>query len=141
MIYGIGSDLVRRSRIARVCERHGELFAHRLLAPCEMPLYLAGGKKADFLAKRFAAKEAIAKALGTGLRHPVQLRQMAILPDSLGRPTVHVEPPLQSWLAERQIVRLHISLSDEGDWVQAFALAEQGSQTSSGSLCHTLRAT
>lgn len=125
MIYGIGTDMVRLSRIARACERHGNAFAQRLLTEREQQAYATSHQAIRFLAKRFAAKEAIAKALGTGLRHPVQLRQISVLPDPLGKPTVHAEPALQAWLAERHIIRLHLSLSDEGDHILAFALAEQ----------------
>ena len=71
MIYGIGTDLVEPSRIASLLDRHGERFAKRILTDSEWSEFMSSGEQAMFLAKRFAAKEAFSKAMGTGLRHPV----------------------------------------------------------------------
>ncbi|MDD4882622.1 MAG: 4'-phosphopantetheinyl transferase superfamily protein, partial [Gallionellaceae bacterium] len=75
-------------------------------------------------AKRFAAKEAFAKAVGTGLRAPVSLSGIRVGHDDLGRPDFRCAPELDAWLAERQIGRVHLSISDEHEHVVAFAVAE-----------------
>ena len=78
MIYGIGTDIVEPSRIAHSLEKYGERFARRLLAEQEWPEYIKNNRPAMFLAKRFAAKEALSKAMGTGLRFPVTLNNIAV---------------------------------------------------------------
>jgi holo-[acyl-carrier protein] synthase len=80
-----------------------------------------------YLAKCFAAKEALSKALGTGLRPPVTLRNIAVLRNAHGRPHFELAPPLAAWLDARGIRRHHVSLSDEGDLVLAFAIVESES--------------
>ncbi|MBK6743630.1 MAG: holo-ACP synthase [Hydrogenophilales bacterium] len=125
MIHGIGTDLVAVARIAQLHSRFGERLARRLLAADELTVYADARDPARFLAKRFAAKEALAKALGTGLRAPVSLGNIAVRHDELGRPAFAVTAPLTAWLEERGIVHLHLSLSDEHDHVLAFAIAER----------------
>lgn len=125
MIHGIGTDLVAIGRVAELHRRFGERLARRLLAAEEMADYRASLCPERFLAKRFAAKEALAKALGTGLRAPVSLGNIALRHDALGRPAFATTPPLASWLEARGIVRLHVSLSDERDHALAFAIAER----------------
>lgn len=124
MIHGIGTDLVAVARIADLHGRFGERFARRLLTEAELREYAHATSPARFLAKRFAAKEALAKALGTGLRAPVTLGNIGVGHDSLGRPTFTVAAPLADWLRARGIDRLHLSLSDEHDHALAFAIAE-----------------
>ena len=77
------------------------------------------------MAKRFAAKEAFAKAVHTGLRSPVTLHHISIAHDKLGRPEFVVEPPLQEWLRQQGIGRVHLSLSDDNGAVVAFVVAEK----------------
>ena len=125
MIHGIGTDLVAVARIAQLHRRFGERLARRLLAVDELTAYADARDPARFLAKRFAAKEALAKALGTGLRAPVSLGNIVVRHDELGRPAFAVTAPLTAWLEERGIVHLHLSLSDEHDHVLAFAIAER----------------
>lgn len=125
MIHGIGTDLVRIERLADLHSRYGERLARRLLAAEEMADYRASQSPERFLAKRFAAKEALAKSLGTGLRAPVSLGNIAIRHDALGRPVFAAMPPLAAWLEARGMIRLHLSLSDERDHVLAFAIAEK----------------
>lgn len=125
MIYGIGTDVVALSRIARLHQKYGSQFARHLLSPVEWLEFPQAGKPENFLAKRFAAKEAFAKAVGTGIRAPVSLRNIGVGHDRLGKPELICEPPLQAWLAEQGIGRLHLSLSDEADQVLAFVVAER----------------
>lgn len=124
MIHGVGVDLVRVQRLNDMHARHGERLAQRILAPEEMAEYAAATAKDRFLAKRFAAKEAFAKAVGTGLRAPVSLSAIRVGHDALGRPEFLHAAELADWLAERGIVRVHLSISDEHEHVVAFAVAE-----------------
>ncbi len=125
MIYGIGTDLVTISRIGKMCKTYGaNAVAEKILSRVEYLEWPSASNPVLFLAKRFAAKEAFAKAVHTGLRSPVSLRNIGIGHDALGRPEFMPEPPLQQWLEHKGIGRVHLSLSDEGDQVAAFAVAE-----------------
>ena len=124
MILGVGTDLLDAERIRDGFARFGEHYADRLLAPAEHAAYYASRNPARFLAKCFAAKEAFAKAAGTGLRPPVTLRNIAVLRDAQGKPHIECAPELAGWLAARGIGAHHVSLSDEGDFVLAFVILE-----------------
>ena len=126
MIYGIGTDILRIGRIEQLYGKYGQVLAERLLSRIELLEWRSVGNKANFLAKRFAAKEAFAKAVHTGLRSPVTLHHISIAHDKLGRPEFVVEPPLQEWLRRQGIGRVHLSLSDDNGAVVAFAVAEKG---------------
>lgn len=123
-IHGIGTDIVEIARIEQALSRHGERFATRLLHPDELSAWQAAVAPAAWLAKRFAAKEAFAKALGTGLRGVVTLRNIGVHHDALGRPAFFCAPPLAAELALRGIQQLHLSLSDERAYVLAFVVME-----------------
>lgn len=125
MIHGIGTDLLDAGRIRSGLARFGEHYADRILAPAEHAGYYASADPARFLAKCFAAKEAFAKAAGTGLRVPVSLRNLAVLRDAQGKPHIECALPLAAWLAARGVTAHHVSLSDEGDLVLAFVVLEQ----------------
>ena len=124
MIHGIGTDLLDAERIRHGLARYGEQYADRILAPAEFASYRASRDPARFLAKCFAAKEAFAKATGTGLRAPVTLRNIAVLRDAQGKPVIECAPELAAWLAARQVTAHHVSLSDEGDLVLAYVILE-----------------
>lgn len=123
-IHGVGTDIVEIARIEQALSRHGERFAARLLHPEELPAWRVAVAPAAWLAKRFAAKEAFAKALGTGLRGVVTLRNIGVQHDALGRPAFFCAPPLAAELALRGIQQLHLSLSDERAYVLAFVVME-----------------
>lgn len=124
MIQGIGTDIVAVARMSALHERHGERLAQRLLTVEERPDYDRATDKARLLAKRFAAKEALAKALGTGLRAPVSLANMGVTHDALGRPAFAFRPDLRAWLTARRIVRVHLSLADELHYAVGFVVVE-----------------
>lgn len=124
MIFGIGTDIVSVARIAEASERHGTAFARRLLTPNELAEYVQQPHPARYLAKRFAAKEAFAKATGQGLRHPVSLRNIEVGHDTLGKPTLKFAPELGAYLQERGVVRQHLSISDEHEHAVAFVILE-----------------
>ena len=125
MIYGIGTDLVETLRIARLLEKYGERFARRLLTDEEWPEYTRSMQPAMFLAKRFAAKEALAKAFGTGIRHPVSLSHIRVTHDTLGKPYFKFHPELNALAQNEGITRHHLSISDELNLACAFVILEQ----------------
>jgi holo-[acyl-carrier protein] synthase len=125
MIYGIGVDLVKVARLERGLSRYGMHYADRLLAPEEHQEFFAASEPARFLAKRFAAKEAFAKAAGTGLRHPLHLRNLAVTHTPLGQPELRFHAELASWLRQRGISGHHLSLSDEQEYVIAYVVLEK----------------
>lgn len=124
MIYGIGTDILAVARIERLYRQYGDAAARRILSETEQPEFQAAADKARFLAKRFAAKEAFAKAVGTGLRGAVGMRSITVAHDDRGKPLFEYADELDAYLAEAGIGRVHLSLSDEQEYVAAFALAE-----------------
>ncbi len=125
MILGIGTDIVEISRIHDSVTRLGERFLKRLLTESEMARYHEI-KHVDsamaFVAKRFAAKEAVAKALGTGIGRGLSFQHIVVSNDALGKPIVSVEAH-GSHLMERPVT-WHLSISDERDYAQAFVILE-----------------
>jgi holo-[acyl-carrier protein] synthase len=125
VIHGIGTDLVAIGRMQALWQRHGERALERLLAPEERADCRANADPGRFLAKRFAAKEALGKALGTGLRAPVLLTAIAVTHDALGKPGFAFgTTELAGWLAARGLV-CHLSLSDEAGHALAFVVVEK----------------
>jgi len=125
MIYGIGTDLVDPSRIARSLERYGEKFARRILTDTEWKEYQNCSKPILFLAGRFAAKEALSKAMGTGLRHPVNLEFITITHDTLGKPYFEFHPELGQLISDKGIISHYLSISDEMNMACAFVVLEK----------------
>ncbi len=124
MIFGIGTDIVAVSRMAELLERHGERAMARVLAAEEIPDCRAAAQPERFMAKRFAAKEALGKALGTGIRTPVLLTAIAVGHDALGKPHFSLSPELAGWLDARKLVA-HVSISDEREFAIAYVIVEQ----------------
>lgn len=124
MIFGIGTDVVEVSRIKDSIAEFGDVFARRILAESELESYQQSQIKARFLAKRFAAKEAFSKALGTGLRAPATLQNIAVTHDALGKPMLVFAPALQALLDEKHISHTHLSISDEKNLAAAFVVLE-----------------
>ena len=124
MIHGIGTDIVRVERLRTALARHGERFALRILAATEVEAWRAHRDPARFLAKRFAAKEAFSKALGTGIRPPASLNAIAITHDELGKPGFDCCGELGKLLKIRGL-SAQLSISDEADYAVAFVILEQ----------------
>ena len=124
MIHGVGTDIVRVARLADALERHGARFAERILDASERAAFAAAPDPARLLAKRFAAKEAFGKALGTGVAAPATLHAVRVGHDALGKPLFEFSPVLAEHMRERG-VHAHLSLSDETDYVVAFAVIEK----------------
>lgn len=124
MIYGIGTDIVAVARLQSMWERHGERVLGKLLAPQELADFSQAADPGRFLAKRFAAKEAFAKAMGTGLRMPVLLPAVAIGHDALGKPVFDLHGEVEI-LLKKQNLKAHLSISDERDYAVAHVILEQ----------------
>ena len=124
MIFGIGTDLVAIKRLSVMWQRHGDRALEKLLAQEERNDCRASVAPGRFLAKRFAAKEALGKALGTGIRSPVLLTNISVMHDSLGKPGFAYASELDDWLRARGLVA-HLSVSDESEYAQAFVVVEK----------------
>ena len=122
MIYGIGTDLLRIDRVERVYRRFGERFARRVLMDSEQREFLGSKNPARFLAMRFAAKEAIVKALGTGFRHGMWVRDAGVRHDRRGRPEIIFSSRGKVACAAVGISGGHLSLTDEAGLVVAMAI-------------------
>ena len=125
MIYGIGTDIVEVSPIEDSLARFGDAFAQRILNEREWLAYAQSQTQARFLAKRFAAKEAFAKALGTGLRAPATFQNIEVTHDDLGKPILDLAPELQALLDRQGILHAHLSVSDEKALAAAFVVLEK----------------
>ncbi len=122
-MHGIGTDLVEIARIASLYERFGDRFAKRILSADEYAIFVRQHYSIPFLAKRFAGKEAVAKALGTGIGAQVAFTDISITNEPNGRPTVELLGNAHALLKELNIKHLAISLSDEKHYALAFAIA------------------
>lgn len=127
-VVGIGTDLCEMARMAQALERHGDRFAERVLGPQELALFAARRKGAPargvaFLATRFAAKEALAKALGTGMRPPMTFHACELLPNEVGQPVWHWHGELAAMMKARGW-RALVSVSDERSMASATVLLQ-----------------
>lgn len=125
MIYGIGTDIVSVERMQESLARWGDRFAERILAATELAEYHASGRKAHFLAKRFAAKEAAAKALGTGFRDGLSLTHISVTHTHLGRPDLAWSAVGRDLITRAGISASHLSLSDERHYAVAYVVLEK----------------
>ena len=131
MILGVGIDLVDIFRIDKILEKYPRQFANRVLGKRELGTYekilfsdLRSKEKANrFIAKRLAAKEAVSKAFGTGLRGQISLKTIEVLNDNLGKPYI-VFSPLKDKITLPYFKKIHISLTDENNFAQAIAILE-----------------
>jgi holo-[acyl-carrier protein] synthase len=123
MIYGVGTDMVHIDRIKQ--NKDLSRLALRVLTDNEYTIFqnLNSYQQCKYLAKQFAAKEAISKAFGTGVRGSILMSNMEVLRDSAGKPTVHYLGALGD-IAKEMSVITHVSLSDQADFALAFAVIE-----------------
>ena len=129
MIFGIGTDIQKVDRIRAALERHGERFVERILGPEEIVIYRRRSARSaergiTFVATRFAAKEAISKALGLGMRMPMRWRAAQVLKERSGKPRVQTDDVLTAWMRERSLIA-HVTLTDDVDYAVAFAVVER----------------
>lgn len=124
MIYGIGHDIVENQRIAKLLDKYGDGFVNKILSRSEQITFANHHDKPRFLAKRFAAKEAFAKACGTGLRTPILMPSISVVNNNLGKPSFEFDNSIQEWLKARDIEYTHLSLSDEIMLSSSFVILE-----------------
>jgi len=113
LIFGVGTDVVEISRIEAALKRHGERFALRILRPPELERFKRHRLPANYLAKRFAAKEAFTKALGTGIKSPANWHGVWVRNLASGKPVLEFSEALQKLLKTKGVTSAHVSLSDE----------------------------
>lgn len=121
-ICGIGTDLVEIARIQAALDRHGERFAQRILAQPELAEWASRGRSARLLAKRFAAKEAAAKALGCGFRDGVRMADIRVVHDELGKPGLDFAGGAAARLQALEVGEAALSISDERAYALAFVV-------------------
>ena len=124
MIYGVGTDLIEIRRIERSLERFGERLAQRILCEPEMKRFRAHRQPAAYLAKRFAAKEAFTKALGTGIRAPANWHGVWVTNLRSGKPELNFSAELKNLLEKKRVSRAHLSLTDEREIASATVILE-----------------
>ncbi len=124
MIFGIGTDIVRVARMQADIARYGEKFAERILTAKELDEFRQSPQPANFLARRFAAKEAAAKAMGTGFRDGLHLRDIGVGHDPNGRPLLEFSGRASEFVRAQGITTVHVSLADEEDNAVAFVTLE-----------------
>ena len=128
MIYGIGTDVCDVRRIAASLARRGDRFAERVLGPNELIVFHERRAKVEsrgvsYLATRFSAKEAFAKAIGMGMRSPMRWRDCEIIKAPSGKPLIRLHGELAAWFDEREL-QAHVSISDETDYATSFVVVE-----------------
>ena len=124
MIVGIGTDVVSIARIQGVLDRHGERFVNRVLTPDERTRFAKTKGKASHLAKRWAAKEAFAKAIGTGIHAPFTWQSITVGRDPRGKPLVIPSTEMAAHLRKMGVVSSHVSLTDDAGVAIAFVVLE-----------------
>lgn len=125
MILGIGTDIVAYARIEAVHASYGERFAQRILSQQELTEYRVHTYPVRLLMKRFAAKEALAKAIGSGLRYPVSLQKISVSHDAFGKPIFIFDAELAAHLMQLGLTNHHLSISDDHDVAVAFVILEK----------------
>lgn len=124
MIFGIGTDIVEVERIRKLDSL--EKFADKILSLNELEVFKSqiDEKKVTFLAKQFAAKEAVSKALGTGIGKDIRFNQIEILRNSDGKPYLNDDGMITTIFNDLGITKTHVSLSDEKKYALAFVILE-----------------
>jgi holo-[acyl-carrier protein] synthase len=122
VLFGIGTDILRLDRIERIWERYGEQFARRVLLNRELELFTDSKNKVRFLAMRFAAKEAVVKAMGTGFAHGMWVRDVGSISNEWGQPQIIYSDRGRSVCRRLGVGEGFLSLSDEAGLVVAVAV-------------------
>lgn len=126
-VCGVGIDLVRVKRMADLVERWGERFLLRVFTEGEREACSARRVPHGCFAMRFAAKEAFVKALGLGMRSPVQWRDIEVGNDGLGKPLISLSARAADYCARSGVTTWHLSLTDEGEYAAAVVVIEGSS--------------
>jgi holo-[acyl-carrier protein] synthase len=130
VIFGIGVDVLEAARIKKVHDRFGEHFVDRLLLPAERAQLGLTRRKDRFLAMRFAAKEAIVKAMGTGFAHGIWIRDVGVVQNAWGRPEVVYSARGEKVRRQLGIGAGHVTLTDEAGLIVAVAVLESAKKKS-----------
>ena len=125
MIFGIGTDVIQVSRVAQTFERFGDHFVNRLLMDEELEYFQRTKHPVRFLSMRFAAKEAVVKAMGTGFANGMWIRDTGTVPNPLGRPEVIFSERGKAMCSRLGIAGGHLTLTDEAGLVVAVAVLEK----------------
>ncbi len=120
MIFGVGTDIVQVARMRKNLAQHGEKFAQRILTDSELQEFRRQLNQAHFLAKRFAAKEAAAKAMGIGFSNGLSFHHIGVAHDAGGKPMLEFSGYALEFITQKGINAVHISLADEQDYAVAF---------------------
>jgi len=124
MILGIGTDIVTVARMAENLERMGDRFARRLLTDSEYQEYEKKHNGAAYIAKRFAAKEALVKAMGTGFADGITWKQVSVCNNEKGAPYFQLTGPASEKVEAMGVTSIHLSISDEKEHAVAFVILE-----------------
>ncbi|MGD8112102.1 holo-ACP synthase [Vibrio sp. TRT 21S02] len=124
-IVGLGTDIAEIERVEKALNRSGEAFAERILAQPELESFRALKQQSRYLAKRFAAKEAASKALGTGIAHGVSFHDFIISNDEHGKPLLTLSGKALELSQQMQISSIHLSISDERRYAVATVIFEK----------------
>ena len=122
MIFGIGVDVLETQRIVNTLERFGGRFIERLLLPEEQAQLARTERRARFIAMRFAAKEAVVKAMGTGFSHGMWIRDVGVVQNAWGKPEIIFSPRGEEVRRRLGIGEGHVTLTDEAGLVVAVAV-------------------
>ncbi|MBP2845308.1 holo-ACP synthase [Dickeya oryzae] len=123
-ILGLGTDIVEITRIEAIVGRSGDRLARRVLSPQEWIQYQSHSQPVRFLAKRFAVKEAAAKALGTGIRDGLAFAQFEVVNDALGKPCLRFLACAAELAQALGVQHVHVSLADERHYACATVIIE-----------------
>ena len=121
-IFGIGTDIINIRRMEKSLKRHGSKFKNNIFSKDEITYCEKKKNSGAFYAKRFAAKEALSKALGTGIRRNIKFKDIEIRNDSYGKPSIWLKGNVDNYLKKkikRKKYSIHLSLSDDIPWAQA----------------------
>jgi holo-[acyl-carrier protein] synthase len=129
VIFGIGTDVLQLTRMQQTWDRFGDHFARRLLLDEEQELFATSKRPVRFLAMRFAAKEAIVKAMGTGFANGIWVRDVGMMPNALGRPQVIYSERGRAMCRKLGVGDGHLTLSDEAGLVIAVAVLMRADTT------------
>jgi len=124
VIYGVGTDIVDIDRVKEILSKNRDGFVKRVLSKHEQALFANKAESAAYFAKRFAAKEAFAKALGTGIGKTVSFQDLTVRNNENGKPHFIPSEKLRQYLVEKNIKQAHLSISDESQSAIAFVVLE-----------------